>query len=57
MELTRPLSLASVVFDSTEKYANTLRAPPAPAAQGEAPPMDDLDHSDADVWAIEKGDA
>ena len=57
MELTLPLPLASVVFDSTDKSANTLRAPSAPAAQGEAPPTDGLDHSDAEVWALEKGDA
>ena len=44
-------------FDSTDKqqHANTLRAPAAPAAQGEAPPpMDDLDHSDLQVWALAK---
>ena len=42
-------------FDSTDKNnkqqnANTLRAPAAPAAQGEAPPpMDDLDQADAEA--------
>ena len=44
-------------FDSTDKQqnANTLRAPAAPAAQGEAPPpIDDLDHSDAEERPLAK---
>ena len=39
----------------TKKLANTLRAAAAPAAQGEAPPpIDDLDHSDAEERSLAK---
>ena len=54
MEQTRPLSLASVRRQhGQQQNANTLRAPAAPAAQGEAPPpIDDLDHSDAEESSL-----